>query len=492
MHWLEPLEGKELAARRLTNRAIWGVVLAFVALATTYSVVTPLFEAPDELFHFALVRHLAEGGGLPVLDPANQGPWQQEGGQPPLYYALTALAVRWVPTDDLSEITRRNPYVDVGVMGVSSNPSMVIHTPKERWPYRGAVLAVHLARQASVLFGALAVFMTYALGLEVLPRRPLVALGAAALVAFNPMFLFMSGAVNNDGLVAALCTMGLWLLARSLRLPLEPGRWAVVGAVLGLAALAKVSALVLWPLALVVLAWVSWQRKERGAFVRSAASMLVVAGAIAGWWYCRNWRLYGDPLGLSAFLALVGPRTSPVTLPQLLSELPGLIRSYWGVFGWMNVSGPGWFYALYFGIVFAGLGGMLASAGRLIVRRRRPTKETLLRLGLAVAWPLLVGTSLVRYTLITMASHGRLLFPAVGVLALLMGLGLGSWLSGRWREAPVLLAVLVTAAVAVWAPFGVIRPAYARPPLLTPLEQAAIPERLDLLVGEGMELLGYE
>jgi hypothetical protein len=48
------------------------------------------------------------------------------------------------------------------------------------------------------------------------------------------------------------------------------------------------------------------------------------------------------------------------------------------------------------------------------------------------------------------------------------------------------------ATVAIWVPFGVIAPAYARPPLLTPAGQEAIPERLDLVFGDRMELLGFE
>ena len=481
----------KLRARRLSERGILALVAIFVVLGTVYNVCTPLFEAPDELFHYPFVRHLAQGGGLPVQDPANPGPWHQEGGQPPLYYVLAGLVTHWVPSDDFPEIVQLNPHADVGVIRSGGSPNIVVHTPRESWPYRGAVLAVHLARELSVLLGALTVLFTHLLAREVVPDRPLLALGAAALVGFNPMLLFITAAVSNDSLAAAACAVTLWLLVRRLRQEPEPWRWAAVGVVLGVGGLAKVSALGLWPLAVVVLAWVSWRRRSWGDFLRCGAVMLAVAGAIAGWWYYRNWRLYRDPLGWVNFLALMGRRSGALTPQVLLSELPGLIRSYWGVFGWFSVGAPDWYYALFGTIAAAGFGGLIVGAGRMGLHRQWINGDRLPALATVVVWVGAVGVGLVRWSSLIPSFQGRLLFPAASAMALLLVLGLGSWLRGRLREVPVLAVGAVMAGVAVWVPFGIIRPAYAPPRLLTEAELAAVPERLDLEVGEGMELVGY-
>ena len=71
------------------------VVAVFVILATVDNLLTPPFEAADEHRHYAYVRHLARGYGLPaqgipVADLEHYGPFQ-EASQPPLYYALAAL-----------------------------------------------------------------------------------------------------------------------------------------------------------------------------------------------------------------------------------------------------------------------------------------------------------------------------------------------------------------------------------------------------------------
>jgi hypothetical protein len=49
----------------MPRRLLFGLLLAFSLLAVIYSLTTPLFEAPDEPLHYAYVRWLAEGHGLP-------------------------------------------------------------------------------------------------------------------------------------------------------------------------------------------------------------------------------------------------------------------------------------------------------------------------------------------------------------------------------------------------------------------------------------------
>ena len=42
-----------------TRRWLTVIVVAFLVLGLIYSVVVPLFEAPDEVWHFAFADHLA-------------------------------------------------------------------------------------------------------------------------------------------------------------------------------------------------------------------------------------------------------------------------------------------------------------------------------------------------------------------------------------------------------------------------------------------------
>jgi hypothetical protein len=70
----------------LDRFGLTAIVTGFVLLAFWYSLLIPPFETPDELYHYAFVRHLAQGNPLPVQADTSTGPWEQEGSQAPLYY----------------------------------------------------------------------------------------------------------------------------------------------------------------------------------------------------------------------------------------------------------------------------------------------------------------------------------------------------------------------------------------------------------------------
>src|SRR5512139_220916 len=151
--------------------AVWLLLLAFVALAVAYSVVTPIFEASDEWWHYPVVQYIAAGRGLPVQTlPDHPGLWKQQASQPPLYYALAALLTSWIDTSDLTAVLRPNPHAAVGVVTPDGNINLVAHDPaREAWPWRGTVLAVHWARLLSVAMSAATVYLTYRLSREVFP-----------------------------------------------------------------------------------------------------------------------------------------------------------------------------------------------------------------------------------------------------------------------------------------------------------------------------------
>ena len=154
-------------------------VFLFTFLALLYSVTVPLFEGNDESWHYAYVWHIAEGKGLP-RQPPEQYPHlaRQEASQPPLYYLLAAALTRWVPQEDLPALyARENPYPTVLPVVYRDNQNHYVHTDAERFPYRGAALAIRLARLLSVLFGAGTVWGTYRLARKLFPQEEWVAAG---------------------------------------------------------------------------------------------------------------------------------------------------------------------------------------------------------------------------------------------------------------------------------------------------------------------------
>jgi len=98
-------------------RAHWAIgliLIAFIGLGVTYSLVTPVFEAPDEIQHYFYVKYLADERSLPALTIPEEEAFQQEGSQPPLYYLLGALATFWIDTADAPSplsLRRHSPFV---------------------------------------------------------------------------------------------------------------------------------------------------------------------------------------------------------------------------------------------------------------------------------------------------------------------------------------------------------------------------------------------
>ncbi len=480
------------AARGPHRRQYLGIALilvAFAALATTYSVTTPILEASDEAFHYAFVEHLARGGSLPVQDPATVGPWRQEGSQPPLYYALAALVTRMVDTSDWSEVHRLNPHADLGVVKADRNLNIIVHTARERFPWRGTVLAIHVVRGLSVLMGLVTVLAAWLLARTIVPGDPVVALGTAAFTAFNTQYLFITSSVNNDALVVMLCALCLWLMVRYVARPPAAGGWMVLGLLLGLAALSKASALGLLPLAVAVAGYVAWRERSWRRFLVAGISIALPALLVSGWWFARNWRLYRDPLGLNAFVAVAGARYPVPTLGQLFAEWPGFVKSYWGLFGALNVPLPDWAYVALSVMGCLGLLGVPMAVWR-THRRGGLDGPRWVQWGLLAAWPVVVGVSLLRWSSMTMGSQGRLVFSALTALSLLMVAGLSALLPRRRSVLPG-LAVALMLGIAVMVPTRVIPPAYAQPAVLSEQQVAGLSPRVDATFGDSIRLLSY-
>jgi 4-amino-4-deoxy-L-arabinose transferase-like glycosyltransferase len=451
---------------RLNSRrrlALYAILAAYVVLATIYSIVTPIFEASDELWHYPMVKYIADNGfQLPVQNPTVETAWRQEGSQPALYYLIAAALTSGIDTSDMNTLRRQNPHADIGVIHPDGNVNMIVHhTDLEAFPWRGTALAVHIARFFSVALGLGTIIVTYALARAVLPDYPVVALGAAALNAFLPMFLFISGSVNNDNLsnlLGNLLTLLIVLLLKAKALP-TPRAYAVIGVVTGAGLLAKLNIGFLIPLValallVVCLRFRSWRPLVVGGLVSGGLTIL-----IAGWWYLRNAQLYGDPTGLNVFLEIVGRRAPPANAAQLWAERHSFTQAFWGFFGGVNVMMPEPVYLIF--NILGGL-GILSAAAFLVYTlvKRRWTLDRWLPALVTILWSVITFISYLRWTSETPASQGRLVFGALSSILMWMALGFIWWLPRLARPLMMSAVAAFFGVVAVLVPFTAIAPAY--------------------------------
>ncbi len=449
---------------------------AFLILGLVYSMATPVFEASDEIFHYPVVQHIATTGTLPVQQVGVETLWEQEGSQPPLYYLIGAGLTAWIDTSDMEAVRRINPHAKLGIPLDSDNKNMVIHTDGERWPWAGTVLAVHILRFLGVALGAASVLLAYELDRAVWPESRPAAFLAAVLMALRPMFLFIAASVNNDNLIVFLATWTMLLVVRLLRDGLTTRRAITLAVVVSLATITKISGLTLLPvigLAFLIHALRTGRWRET---ILAGLALVGVWAALAGWWYVRNIALYGELLGINTQAAIAGGRE--VTLLALAREWYGFWVSYWGLFGAVNILMPPWAYRLYGLLTIAGLLGL---GWWVIGQIRRRAWDGLIIPGVLAVQTILTFMGIVRWTMTTYASQGRLMFPAMASMGALTAFGLVCWLPARGQRIGAATAVGALLIPALLTPPLTIAPAYAAPEPIEAVPREAAP--LDLHFG---------
>ncbi len=208
------------------------------------------FDGPDHLDHVHLVQ---DEWRIPLAD---EGPQTY---QPPLFYWLSAALLTLAPFAPERLVLRVLPFA-CGLAQIAA--------------------AVWLAR---LLF----------------PGDRLRARACAVAAGFLPLHLYMAAYLNNQPLFGALGALALVATVRLLvAAPASLTASAGLGAWIGLAVLAKVSGLVLVPLAAVFLTLrhAVADRARLAAALLPAASVVAASLAVCGWFFLRNQRHFGQAL----------------------------------------------------------------------------------------------------------------------------------------------------------------------------------------------------
>jgi len=450
------------------------ILLVYTALAVFYSLVTPVFEAPDELWHYLVIRDIADHQSLPIQKPPPaQVLGRQEASQPPLYYLIGAFFLDIVnrgktrEISSLSEVAELNPFGQPGDLQARENRNIVFHAPDEGFPYSGTLREVHLLRLLSIAMGVATVAATYALALELATdwhaHPKALALGAAAVNAGIPQFVFLSGSVNNDNLATAVSSLALLGTIRLYGAKIERRHLTWLGLLIGLLAISKLSGLVLLPVAMLAVLLSKpgnrWFSAQWRALAIPAASLLGTTGLVAGWWYLRNLWLYGDVTGLNDMMAWLSTRTSPYSWSEAGTDLGHFWISTWALFGWSNVPAESYVYWCFGLLVVLSLMGWV----RLLARRNAIPERARFGLTVILCYLALLSLSLVRYHLITPAADGRLIFPAISGICAVLFIGIAALVPPRSIQWLALSVAAVLIGIASIVPLRTIEPAYALP-----------------------------
>jgi len=494
-------------------RTLAVLLIVFALVALFYSLIIPIFEGPDEDDHFRYAKFIADYRALPVQAfETGGGIAGHQGWQPPLYYSLVALVIAPIDKSDHEQQLWRNYEATFVGDPACCGRNIYYHPDSQNFPYRGTTLAVHLARLVSILFSIITVATTFFIAqtifktdhasrittyeLRIANCELRIALTAAAIVAFNPSFLFASALVSNDAPLAAFSSLTLLMWTRWLtdHKTFTPKSVALASVFLACGVLTKTTALGLVPFTFLIFAYLAFRQRSIRLFVFTSSILGATNLFVSGWMFARNQILYGDPLAYKLMTtSALFPRSGELTPPELFQiSLPWMWQTFWGG------PTPGDFAPAL--LIALGVITVVALIGFALYVLRITNYELRIAILALLAWFGFILTAQIRFiTMTTGADQGRYLFPAISVIALIIVFGwheIASRISRithhvlRFTHLPFVILAFFT--LALFVPFAYTLPAYARPELATASDFARITNIVRVNFADQIELVGYD
>lgn len=278
------------------RRLAVGLMAVAVLGSAIWAITTFPFDAPDESEHFAYTESLVETGRAPSATPNGESPYATDEA-----YALGAIDhFSFIEFDDtrppwFGHDQREYEKLVVRLHPVRNDGGGVTAATGAHAPlYYSLLIPGYVAgrgggvftslfwmRLTSALLGAIVVLATFLTLRELLPSRPVLAVAGGLLVAFQPMFSFLAGAVNNDNGVNAMAALAVYLTVRILRRGPTLRVGIALGLVLGVMPLMKGTGFALFPAIALALLAALVQRRSRTALLgvlAAAAGFAIVTG----------------------------------------------------------------------------------------------------------------------------------------------------------------------------------------------------------------------
>jgi Predicted membrane protein (DUF2142) len=448
--------GRSWSARRT---GVWLFVIAAVNFAC-WALITPPFQAPDEVDHFAYTQSLVERGEAPARGASSLARWSAQETlalEDMSFFSDHQIGDSAVPWSKHQQAfyerqarAKRPSASDGGGNETAATHGAIYYAalaPAYMLGSSSPLSQLTLMRLTSALIGALTVVFAFLIGRELAPGRPWLGVLAALLVAYQPMYGFISGAVNNDvGVNAGVAALELLLV-----LMLRRGITWKLGLATGILLLAlpiiKETAYSLYPVTIVALAATLYRHHRRsdlwglGALVLGAVAVRELAdrlahvfrpttlatstpgnvGAVTG----PISEALAHPLGYLAYLWEVFlPRLSFMARHFEGTRIPALViydERGWGAFGWYDVFFPHPVYDVILAAMLAVPVLGLITIGREWTFVRTHALDLLVLALMPIA--VVAGVEAAFYTIGVrplIAEFGRYAFPAIAPLAVLV------------------------------------------------------------------------
>jgi hypothetical protein len=301
--------------------------------------ITPLWEGFDEPFHYAYIQHIAEQRALPVygksllsnevtasfrLAPVSAAVNANLGNK------YTSFPDYWQLPEHVRkerESLLRSIRPDLRALPDESDNACMNYEAQHPPLYYLLCAGVYrifsrcnhptlvfVLRLFSMLIGSITIFIAYSLAQHM--HLPCGDMYPPLMIALLPMFVSTIGRISNDSLGVTLFSAMILLIFRYARSK-GAGQYALgAGIALGLGLLTKAYFLTAFPAIAFIFLITGFKRRNLKQALNHLILLMATSILIAGWWYLRNYILYGTISGL-----FVLSSNQPVSFTESMKHL---------------------------------------------------------------------------------------------------------------------------------------------------------------------------
>lgn len=306
------------------------VIIGFIILIAWIFTI-PFDHAPDEKAHYGLMYYIAQYHRLPVA--GNQIIYHLIGDYTYYYGALPSL-----------------PYI-FGAVGIIIGKHI------------GDINSLYIyARFMATLFGITTLYLTIKTVRLLFNNNYFMQIGVPIVVLLTPQASFLFSYANNDAFTTFAMSLCYYFMVKCTVENWSNKNAVLLGTAVGIALLSKLNSYIIIPLIGIFFAISFKNEFKRGLkfLVLTALPVIIVSG----WWFVRNIVIYkGDILALktSKLTNIVGFQAKGWSVFKFLTHtgwIESSFNSSWGVFDYLSIFMPLWYYRTVLGIVVLSILGI--------------------------------------------------------------------------------------------------------------------------------------